>query len=87
MPTYYTTRDLAKEMGQSVRTARRVFAEAGIRHYRRQWWRRNLEGEDWERVDIETVRAILSDNPPPKRRYGRRRNRQPWLNPAQMKLF
>ena len=84
--TYYTPRDLAREMGQSERTARRVLAEAGIKHERGQWWRFDLNREG-ERLSLDEVRRVLA-RPTSKRRYGCRRRRRALIATSfQMALF
>ena len=83
--TYYTPHDLAREMKQCERTARRVLKEAGIKHERGQWWRFDLDRPD-ERVTIEEVRAELA-NPASPRRYGCRRRRRKCVAARQLTLL
>jgi hypothetical protein len=85
MPTYYTTRDLARDLGQSVHTARRVLREARIKHIRGEWWRFDLNREP-ERIQVEEVKARCLGGATSERRYGRKRIRQKSLNPLQPHL-
>ena len=85
MNPYYTPRDLAREMGQSERTARRVLNEAGIRHERGQWWRFDLDRAE-ERITIERVRAELA-TPKSSRRFGCRRRRSALVAVRQLAMF
>lgn len=86
MNNYYTARDLAREMGQCERTARRVLAEAGIKHERGQWWRFALDREP-ERLQLDGVRRELA-RPDSARRFGcRRRRKARQVMSLQMALF
>ena len=85
MNDYYTPHDLAREIGQSKRTARRVLSEAGIKHERGQWWRFDLDRPD-ERMTIEEVRAELA-RPKSKRRNGCRRRRRAKVKVRQLEMF
>ncbi|MBW3636433.1 MAG: hypothetical protein KY445_08205 [Armatimonadetes bacterium] len=83
---YYTARDLAREMGQSERTARRVLlTEARLKHERAQWWRFDLDLEG-DRAALDELRRVLA-NPESARRFGCRRRRRRGVECQQLEMF